>query len=795
MRSLIIYLNFLGFLFSGVSVFSQNNALDFDGDGDYIVLTPLNGLPTSGVSEFTVELQFISTETSNTAGTCANDFRRLFALGDPTNTTLFEVGECNGFLSVVWYNSSGFSLLQMTTSIRDGQWHCLSVVRSANNLEIYLDGNLVLVDGTVVGTHNISTFVVGHGLALLLPNPSPGEDWKGGIDEVKLWSVALLPTELTACSGCQCTGFEPNLIAFWQFDQGVAGQNNSTTGTNITQVTDGTPNNNNGAFHPLVGPPDPGFDLMGSDGNFITSGASIVYPSYNDLTLFISDPQLTVGLAAICDNKPVYFTLADPNGNIPVASSGVSTTWQYRDVGGSPLWTTTTLTGFQFVVPSGEATLITCPYTNGNVIREYRAIISATNQFGTCMDTTPSIPLQIYCKVTQADVQLISTPPGPLCEGDMVTFNVSVTSNVYPNFGNDVHINWCIIESGVATQLPAYDDLPSFTYPPIGNYTAISPDVCFKAIVSNGACPSLTGQDCIQVDLNPVCGYIVACPNPTNLTFIGFSPWPIYEICPGNDAMVCLNMNPVLPPLFANCIPQWEYSFPPLFNWTPLGFSNSVQNTNILPAHFTPPWPSGTTSIFYRVKCFPLSSPSGCDPCLSQNIIEIRLKPVLAKPIITIDNPKICDYGFATVSVTNVDPLVSLYTWYCNGEIIGYGNNIGVNKDACYWVEATDGCSTVKSEKVCLKVCIATAVISCPQDNPCAIPNVPITLCAYDSFSNCGPIVSWVWGWDSGTYVTGQGTPCLTHIPALNGTTYTLTVTDACGCMHTTQGFIKPCQP
>lgn len=781
MRSLIIYLNFLGFLFSGVSGFSQNDALDFDGNGDYITLSPISGWNPN--IDFTVQSWFTSVPDGQA---CGINFRRLFGFAGPNR---FEVGQCGGNLAIFWSDNSGtHGTFYPTTpgiNIQDGAWHCISVVRKGIVIQIYVDGTQ-FYSSTIAGSINTSLFRVGHwggGTSTI------GQDWLGKVDEVRLWNVALPSAQLQACDKCALNGRENGLIAYWQLDDGIANMANLNT-----QVSDASFNATNpGILHPFTATPDPGFALNGTTSNFVP-GAPLVYPRYNSLNIQISDPLLTIGLSAICDGDPVHFSMVDNNGNTPQPSSGVSVQWQYSD---APfvVWTpaSPTLSGFTFLVAQNTATDINCPGAQGGYIdRLYRAIITTSTSNGTCMDTTPFAQLRICCKVTQVNV--IVTPNAPLCEGDVVTFNVSLGTNVPPPANNsETHITWCLIEGSNSPMPLPFDDLPSFIY----NYTVGVADVCFKAVVSN-CCNSLTGQTCIPVDPKPVCGYIVACPNPNplNLTLINVFPWPIYEICPGDDAMVCLNSNVL--PQFSNCNPQWEYSFDPFsppFTWVNLGFSNPVQNTNILPAHFTPAWPPGTTSIFYRVNCLPLSSPSGCDSCLSQNIIEIRLKPALIKPTIAIDNPKICDYGFATVSVTNVDPLVSLYTWYCNGEVIGWGDNINVNKDACYWVEATDGCSTVKSDTACLKVCIATGIITCPQDNPCAIPNLPSTLCAYDSFSNCGPIVSWWWTWDGGTNIMGQSTPCLTHIPALNGTNYTLTVTDACGCTHTTQGFIKPCQP
>ncbi|MBK7408664.1 MAG: hypothetical protein IPJ40_11720 [Saprospirales bacterium] len=90
-------------MFSWSSLSGQNNALDFDGDGDYITLTPINGFPTGPVSDFTVEMWFISKATGITPTDCSSGFKRLFALGDASNQTLFEVGNVTAFYLFLVY--------------------------------------------------------------------------------------------------------------------------------------------------------------------------------------------------------------------------------------------------------------------------------------------------------------------------------------------------------------------------------------------------------------------------------------------------------------------------------------------------------------------------------------------------------------------------------------------------------------------------------------------------------------------------------------------------------------------
>lgn len=501
-----------------------------------------------------------------------------------------------------------------------------------------------------------------------------------------------------------------------------------------------------------------------------------------------------VGIPWICNGAAVHFSLIDYNGNVPQAGSGVTVAWEYSDNQGP--WTSIpSLNGFQFGVSPNGATAINCPTPTGYVDREYRAIITVTNANGTCVFVSQPALLRIYCEITSVNVQAVSAPPAPLCEGDQATFSVSVSTNLPPpGPTNDVHIDWCVSDDGGGswTVLGQFYDQLSFTYPPTP-LTVGAKDICFKAVVSNGACGSLTGQTCIHVDPNPMCGGITGLAVPPNLTLVGTTPWLTYEICPGNDASV--GMDPVLPP-FKNCNPQWQYTFTPNnpASWVDLGFTNSVQNTNILP---TGSWGSNT-SIFYRIQCKPLSTPSGCDPCLS-NIIEIRLKPPTPVPsVVAVPSTQTICYGDMVTLYSSNDPGTQT-TWYCNGEVIGTGPFIPVSSQACYWSEATDGCTTERSDTICLTVCTATAIITCPEDNPCIIPNIPITLSGLLSWSTCGPIVQYDWEVEflpdpPGPIYFFSG-PTVTFTPPPGGAIVTLTVIDANGCSHSFQSYFKPCQP
>ncbi len=769
MKTCIRYLVFLIFSIPFGCLNGQNNALNFDGFDDYITLTPINGFPSTPTSNFSVEINFISNAQS--MGSCNNNYKRLFALGNLSNSTLFEMGECNGFLIVSWMTSTNnMGLLSMNTTIRDNMWHCLSAVRSTNALEIYLDGVFVpqLSSTTIAGDHDIDYFIVGHALTAV-GSQTPGEDWEGDIDEVKLWSNALSASELTACSKCQLPKITPGLAVYWQFDEGIAGMMNPNA-----MAMDHSANLNTGILH--------GFSLAGIISNYVPSGTSIIYPNNSNLHIQISDPSTLNPITGVCDGDPIHLSLKNANNNVPTAFPGVMVNWEYRDLPNPPMigWIPTVLTGYQFATsPPNTFTDINCTgSTTGYVDREYRAIITATTPLGMCTYEITSSPLHISCNVTNAAITI--NPTGSICDGDISSVSVNLTSTDLFIPGSTT-ISW-FVNGNPQPQGNVVNF--NYTLPPS---SSTQTNLCFTAVVTNSTCPPFTVQNCFRIDPKPVCGTIIG---GANLMLIGLTPHLIYEICPGDDATLAIAQ----PNLFANCNPQWEYSFNPFALmpiWVQMGFSNSLQNTNILPSYL---W-STNTAIYYRIKCISPYPNSACPPCIS-DIIEVRLKTPPPIPVIISSpaNPNFCNGSSVTLTASNtsLNP-----TWFCNGDNIGPGSSKIASKTACYWIEVNDLCYTVKSLPYCVKECTAVALIKCPDDNPCMIPGVPITISGTLSSSTCGIIVQYDWKvTDLSTGLMHNfNTPNITFIPDPNGSLVSLTVTDAFGCTHTTQSIFTPCQP
>jgi hypothetical protein len=726
--------------------------LDFDGVDDLVQLAPS---PIAGNQPFTVEARFISTATGPGAS-CSGNFRRLFSFIGPSRR--LEVGECGGTPAIFWASSSGPSFPATTfgPNIRDGVCHHLALVFSGGTITVYLDGVQVFNQAVLGNFSPLSAFRAGQWGGSL----APGENWQGPIDEVRLWTLARSQAQIDANRLTRLTGTEAGLAAYWQMEQGTPGGNN----TGITQAVDLTGNGNNGTLF--------SFALNGATSNFACSGC-------DNYEVVIKDyATRSIDLTEICSGGPVHFCL-ERNADVPVGSASCySVLWEYTDGTGWTALPTSIFSGLCFPVPAGTIALDCASSTTGFVDLFYRATITLPDG---CAYTTDPYQLRVCCPLSPVSISL--SPSTALCEGDNATISATLTSPdlFVSNPAGQVSIVWT---------LPGGSQVANVSSLNYQVTNASHPEVCFTVTVSNCAAKDVTASACITVDKEPKCGAITGMPVPSNLIPDASDP-NLYYICPGGDAAVG-----VATP-FTDCNKSWQYSFDQI-NWTGLGISNNVQNTNILPSYY---WPAGATSIYYRIECQPLSSPSGCMPCYS-NTLEIRLLTPPLPDVITGDD-QICKGDFSLLSVSN--PVSGLqYTWFWNGAEVGTGTSYAATQGGCYWVEITNGCQVTETPWFCLEVCEIVPIISCPlPPNECAyVHRGPIFLSACDSdfaepsascADNSGFVYTWTWTDGSGNPQSATGCS-LTDTPALTGTIYYLSIFDpASGCSASKEITITPC--
>lgn len=254
----IFLLACISFIFSPVS--AQQNALNFDGINDHLSFDHT----TLVLDDLTVSA-WVQT-TSSSSGMIVSQYE----CGNfcPTNSASPLV-----FLAMNGSGQPYFSIRTVTnptttvtgpTPINDGSWHHVAGVRDVGTGQLYL-----YVDGTQIAA------TTGFPGSLIDQDNSPdpytigaqrqagtsgfNEHFQGSIDEVRLWSVARSATEIANTFCSQLSSSQTGLEAYFQFNQGVAGGNN----TSIATSPDLSGNGRNATLNNMA--------LNGNNSNFVVS--------------------------------------------------------------------------------------------------------------------------------------------------------------------------------------------------------------------------------------------------------------------------------------------------------------------------------------------------------------------------------------------------------------------------------------------------------------------------------------------------------------------------------------------
>ena len=220
-----------------VTAVECENALHFDGNND-VINTNIGSVGTNGTLEAWIK-------TSN----AGSGFRGLIVRE-------FHYGLFLNNNQLMTYNWTGSGTLGATTytgaTLDDNEWHHVAVtfqVGVTNGTQMYLDGQPVGPPITLFTTANAATFKLGN-------NGTQPSFYLGLMDNAKIWGRALSPSEINDSYNCG-SPINTNLIASFDFNQGVAGQNNF----GLMSLLDGSGNNNTGTLS--------GFALNGLTSNWV----------------------------------------------------------------------------------------------------------------------------------------------------------------------------------------------------------------------------------------------------------------------------------------------------------------------------------------------------------------------------------------------------------------------------------------------------------------------------------------------------------------------------------------------
>ncbi len=250
------------------------NALNFDGVNDYVEIPNNSVLDfTSGI---TMECWINTTNYSEEYIATKSEGAYYFSVG------VGGTGKAGFYISNI---STGW--LYSTSVVSDGNWHHIAATWDdiTNVIKMYVDGTL---EDSVAGSGTIGT----NSNPLDIGTREGGSIFYGSIDEFRLWNIARSACDIRSYMNKTLTGSEPGLVAYYNFDQGIADGNNA----GVTTLTDNSTNGNNGTLY--------NFALNGASSNWIASNAKL----YNS-----GDQSLSsIGFSGLTDST-VNFTASITN--------------------------------------------------------------------------------------------------------------------------------------------------------------------------------------------------------------------------------------------------------------------------------------------------------------------------------------------------------------------------------------------------------------------------------------------------------------------------------------------------
>jgi len=233
---------FLGIITQNVN--AQNNTLNFDGADDSVTI-PYNVKHSQILS-----IQFAIKPTATNVGYQTI----LTSAGNYTGYTFYIAP--NGTLQLFLGNGTNWVIAQ-GPAIAAGAWTNIAAVYNgpASTITLYVNG-VAVVPATTVALVGNATFPMKLGAG---EAGTPSTFFGGDIDELSLWKIQLTPAQITFNMNNGQTLPNANLIAYYNFNEGVGNGNNA----GVTTLNDGTSNGINGTLY--------NFALNNTSSNWVTS--------------------------------------------------------------------------------------------------------------------------------------------------------------------------------------------------------------------------------------------------------------------------------------------------------------------------------------------------------------------------------------------------------------------------------------------------------------------------------------------------------------------------------------------
>ncbi len=243
---------------------TPGNSLHFDGSNDYVSTSLPTVFSNINTSNITIET-WIKPQTASFS-------RVVFAQLNSTNFMSISTGGSN---QIYFYINNAVGVNTGST-LPLNQWtHVACVwVGSTQQTEIYFNGILqATVNGGSSSTGNDNLMTIGS-------RTNGAQYFNGELDELRIWDVRRTPCDINSSMNSEFTQSQANLVAYYNFNQGVAGGNNP----GVTSLPDFT-TNYNGTLN--------NYALTGTTSNWLNSGAIINQNNQNNGSVQSTDTYTT----------------------------------------------------------------------------------------------------------------------------------------------------------------------------------------------------------------------------------------------------------------------------------------------------------------------------------------------------------------------------------------------------------------------------------------------------------------------------------------------------------------------
>ena len=281
---------------SSFCAYSQlaGNALNFDASNGYCTAnlpTVFDNIPSN---DFTIEC-WVKQEFNATSK------RVFFAQKDANNFCSVLVNSGNVAYFFLRDNGTFYSVNTQVTLLSSEWTHlAFSWDASTNTITSYINGI------QITGLNGGSSSLGNDGIMTIGARSDGQQIYKGSIDELRIWDDIRTPCEIFGSMNSEFTTTQPNLVASYSFNEGIA----NGTNTGVTTLSDLT-----NTYHATL----TGFLLTGTSSNWGTSQAGITQTNNNSETYLSND------ILAACES----YTWID--GNTYFADNN-SATYTYTSV-------------------------------------------------------------------------------------------------------------------------------------------------------------------------------------------------------------------------------------------------------------------------------------------------------------------------------------------------------------------------------------------------------------------------------------------------------------------------------